>query len=200
MRRKNLLRAALAAVGIGAILFASGPAGAHCDAMDGPVVTEAKQALEEGDVTPVLKWVTEDDEEEIRSVFDSAIAVSEYGGDARELATRHFLEVLVRLHRASEGAPYTGLKPAGTAISPAVEKSDAAIEAGSADELASAVGAAVEAAIKERYAAVAEARVTKDDSPGKGREFVHHYVEFVHFVKGVHEALTGFDAHGHDGH
>jgi hypothetical protein len=30
---------------------------AHCDTMDGPVVVAAKAALQEGDVTPVLKWV-----------------------------------------------------------------------------------------------------------------------------------------------
>ena len=34
-----------------------GVARAHCDTLDGPVVTTAKAALEKGDVTPLLKWV-----------------------------------------------------------------------------------------------------------------------------------------------
>ena len=46
------------------------PAGAraHCDTMDGPVVKDAKAALEKGDVTPVLKWVAKDAEPEIRAL------------------------------------------------------------------------------------------------------------------------------------
>ena len=32
---------------------------AHCDGMDGPVVTAAKQALETGDVNLVLIWVSQ---------------------------------------------------------------------------------------------------------------------------------------------
>ncbi|MGE5892693.1 MAG: DUF6448 family protein, partial [bacterium] len=34
-----------------------GRAHAHCDTLDGPVVSAAKIAIEKGDVTPVLKWV-----------------------------------------------------------------------------------------------------------------------------------------------
>jgi hypothetical protein len=30
---------------------------AHCDTLDGPVVAAARQALQQRDVTPVLKWV-----------------------------------------------------------------------------------------------------------------------------------------------
>ena len=34
-----------------------GNALAHCDTVDGPVVVAARIALDEGDVTPLLKWV-----------------------------------------------------------------------------------------------------------------------------------------------
>ena len=37
--------------------FGAPLASAHCDTLDGPVVTAARNALQSGDVTPVLKWV-----------------------------------------------------------------------------------------------------------------------------------------------
>lgn len=54
-------------------LWAASPAFAHCDTMNGPVITTAKAALEKGDVTPVLKWVKKDSEAEIRDVFAKAL-------------------------------------------------------------------------------------------------------------------------------
>ena len=178
------------------ILLASGPVGAHCDAMDGPVVTEAKAALEEGEVTPVLKWIPEENEEEIREVFAKTLRVREHGGEAREVADKHFFETLVRHHRASEGAPFTGLKPAGTEVHPVVEKSDAALETGSVDAFASEVATAVEEGIRERFAEAAEAQARKDESVDEGRAFVERYVEFIHYVKGIHETVAG-SGHGH---
>ena len=84
---------------------------AHCDTMDGPVVAAAKAALEKGDVTPVLKWVAKDREGEIRTAFQKTLAVRSKGPEAKELAHMYFFETLVRIHRAGEGAPYTGLQP-----------------------------------------------------------------------------------------
>jgi len=50
-------------------------------------------------------------------------------------ACRHvFLETLVRLHRAGEGEPYTGLKPAGV-VESAVVEADKAFENGSVESL-----------------------------------------------------------------
>ena len=45
-------------------------ADAHCDTLDGPVVTTARAALAKGNVTPVLKWVRKADEGEIRAAFE----------------------------------------------------------------------------------------------------------------------------------
>jgi len=44
----------------------------------------------------------------------------------------YFFEMLVRVHRAGEGAPYTGLKPAGLDRG-AVEAADKALENNSSD-------------------------------------------------------------------
>jgi hypothetical protein len=81
--------------------------------LDGAVVLEAKAALDEGDVIPELKWVKEEDEREIRVTFARVLKIRVKGEDARELADEYFFETLVQLHRAGEGAPFTGLKSAG---------------------------------------------------------------------------------------
>jgi hypothetical protein len=94
-------------------LIIPGIASAHCDTLDGPVVMTAKAALEKGDVTPVLKWVRKEDEKEIREQFKKTLTVRAKGPEAKELADMYFFETLVRIHRAGEGAPYTGLKSAG---------------------------------------------------------------------------------------
>ncbi len=169
---------------------------AHCDALDGPVIAEAKVALTNGDVTPLLKWVANDHEKEIRNAFAQASAVRTKGKDARELADRFFFETLVRVHRAGEGAPYTGLKPAGT-IAPAVAAADKALDAGSVDELSAKIGNAVRDGIRERFAEVAEKKKHANDSVKAGREFVEAYVEYVHFVEGIHNMVAKGSAHNH---
>ena len=64
--RKTAVPAVAAA--IFSLMFA-GSAQAHCDALDGPVITEARAALESGNVKPLLKWVPAKDEAEIKRVF-----------------------------------------------------------------------------------------------------------------------------------
>jgi hypothetical protein len=122
-RRKRFLTAAALAL----ILIAPQAARAHCDTLDGPVVADARLALAKADVTPVLKWLQADDEQEVRESFARALAVRKLGPEAQSLADTHFFETLVRIHRASEGAPYTGLKAAGT-VEPVVAKADQALQ------------------------------------------------------------------------
>ena len=88
---------------------------AHCDTLNGPVVADARKAIALGDVTSLLKWVAADDEQIIRSAFQKTLEVRKLGTQARDLADMYFFETLVRIHRAGEGAPYTGLKP-GTVV------------------------------------------------------------------------------------
>lgn len=134
-KRNYLNRIKVAFFGI-VLLFTvlSENAFAHCDTLDGPVVQTARTALEKGDVTPLLKWVQADDEKEIRTAFQKTLAVRTKGAEAKELADMYFFETLVRIHRAGEGAPYTGLKP-GEAVDPAIALADRALETGSVDKL-----------------------------------------------------------------
>ena len=167
---------------------------AHCDTLDGPVVMAAKTALEKGDVTPVLKWVKKDQEEEIRAAFKKTVAVRSKGPEAKELADMYFFETLVRIHRASEGAPYLGLS-AGPA-EPIIVEADKALEKGSVDHLVKHVTDAVAKGIRQRFQKTLERKKHAEDSVGAGREFVESYVEFTHYVERLHLDAAGQAAHG----
>ncbi len=169
---------------------------AHCDTLDGPVVGDARLALEKGDVTGLLKWVRKEHEQEIRDAFSRSLAVRVKGKEARELADRFFFETLVCVHRAGEGAPYTGLKPAGT-VEAAIAAADKALQAGSVDELAEKIGNAVGNEIKKRFIEVSEKKKHAEDSVEAGREFVEAYVQYVHFIEGIHNMVTKGAEHHH---
>lgn len=179
-------------------LATAAPAAAHCDALDGPVVRAARQALDEGRVEPALAWVRASDEAEIREAFRRTADARRAGGSAAELAERWFFETLVRVHRAGEGAPYTGLKPAGQPLAAGVAAAERALAQGSLDEVLPRLTAHVEEALRQRFAAV-EGRV--DHEPGDveaGRAYVEAYVGWIHFVEAL-AALVHGEA-GHSGH
>lgn len=177
---------------IGLLLGDYGHALAHCDTMAGPVIQDARKALEKGDVTPVLKWVREKDERAVKGVFTKALAAK--GKKNQESAERKFFETLVRIHRAGEGEPFTGLRPASE-VEPAVAEADKSLESGTADGLVTLMTDAVAKGIRERYERAAEAAGHKDESVEAGRRYVEAYVEFTHYVERLH-----MDAEGHEGH
>lgn len=172
-----------------------GLARAHCDSLDGPVIREARAALGEQDVTLLLKWVRPEDEAAIRDAFAKAVAVRQLGPEAKELADTYFFETLVRIHRAGEGAPFTGLKPAGS-VEPVIAKADQTLVDGSADALADAVAEHVAQGIRERFALASEARTHAVESVEAGREYVARYVTYVHYVEGITQAAHGAAHHG----
>jgi hypothetical protein len=182
---------------ISALLFLLQPAAAHCDTMDGPVVTAAKLALKTGDVTPVLKWVRPADESKVRVAFERAMKVRALSPEAREVADNYFFETLVRVHRAGEGEPYTGLKPAGTEVEPGIALADKVLETGSSDEVVKQVTSEVAKGIQQRFAHAQEARRHADDGVEAGRQYVAAYVEFIHYVENLHEAVAGLSFHAH---
>lgn len=172
------------------------PASAHCDGLDGPVVAAARKALESGDPNSVLIWVQAKDEAEVRRAFAEAVAVRKINAEARELADRYFFETLVRMHRAGEGAPYTGLKPAGRDLGPAIPLADKAVASGADAELATFAAKEVEQGIHEKFADLQRKRNFRRDDLAAGREYVASYVAFVHYVEGLHQAV-GANAAGH---
>lgn len=180
---------------IAVLFFIPSVAEAHCDTLSGPVVMTARAALEMGDVTPVLKWVKKEHEGEIRAAFRKTLAVRSQGPDAKELADRYFFETVVRVHREGEGAPYTGLKPAGTDIGPAVAGADKALESGSVDGLAKLLVDEVAAGVRERFEHALAKKKHADESIQAGRDFVEAYVEFTHYAERLHLDATGAAAH-----
>src|SRR5690606_41839887 len=89
-------------------------ASAHCDSYDGPVIKDALKAFDKNKVELVLKWVEKEHEAEIKNLFTKTYALKNSDAEIYQIVEKHFLETLVRLHREGEGAPYTGLKPAGS--------------------------------------------------------------------------------------
>jgi hypothetical protein len=160
---------------------------AHCDGLDGPVVKAAQRALESGELNFVLIWVAQSDEAEIKSLFEKTLAVRQLNAQARELADMYFFETLVRIHRAGEGAPYTGLKPAGRDLGPAIPAADKALETRSLEELLSILTETITEGVTDRFKeVVAKDNFSSDDIEG-GRRYVKAYVEFLDYVETLYD-------------
>jgi hypothetical protein len=187
----------LAALSVALSLAAVAPKTfAHCDGLDGPVVQAAQQALDSGNVNLALIWVQKGDEDEIRKELSRTLAVRKLSDDARELADRSFFETLVRIHRAGEGAPFTGLKPAGRDLGPAIPAADKALRDGKLNELKQLLLDAVNNGVSEHFAkAMSKKSFDKSDLEA-GREFVKAYVEYIHCVEAIYQRATK-PVHGH---
>lgn len=194
----------MAAVAASIVVLQPQIAAAHCDALDGPVVNAAKAALDRNDVALVLRWVTPDREADIRSAFERTVAVRSGGGEAKALAETWFFETLVRIHRAGEGAPFDGLKPAGH-IEPFVAAVDQSLSTGAAKDVIDTVSAHVTRGVRERFARARDAKAEADHNVGAGRAYVAAYVEYLHYVEALLRAGAAAAEHqegsvGRDGH
>lgn len=165
-------------------------ASAHCDTMDGPVVSAAKSALQKGDVTPVLIWVKKEFEPQVRAAFARTLPVRAQSKEARDLADMYFFETVVRLHRMGEGEPYTGIEPAGTPLHPAVAAAEKALATGSVDQLKGELNEKITVSLQKKFDEVLEARKHAQESVAAGRAYVTAYVELMHFVEQVHDGAT----------
>jgi hypothetical protein len=169
---------------------------AHCDGLDGPVVRAAQRALETRNVALVLIWVQATDEPEIQTAFEQTLAVRELSPQARDLADRFFFETLVRVHRAGEGAPYTGLKPAGRDSGPAIPTADEAVRTGSLEPVRQLLMAAMQQRLREEFARVIATQTFKAGDLAAGRAHIKAYVEFIHFVERLYDSTM----HPPEGH
>ncbi len=186
-----------AVVAIGAfILLGSATALAHCDTMDGPIIKNAQEALETGKTELVLMWIQKKDEPELVQAFRKAQEVRKLNPAARELADRYFLETFIRLHRAGEGAPYTGIKPAGVELDPGVEQADKALETGSVEGLLKFMSDAVMQGVRKHYERASALKKHSGHSVEAGREYAAAYVAYVHFIEKLYnDTATGGEHH-----
>jgi hypothetical protein len=145
----------------------------HCDSLDGPVVTAARKALEGRNVDQVLTYVPEEGEPEVREAFALTAKARMLGPEAREVADRWFFETVVRVHRAGEGAPFTGLKPAGLDVGPVIRAAERALDAGSADELTGVLCEIVRGQVEERHSRA----MTLKEHAAEGVAAARTYVE-----------------------
>ena len=173
---------------VGAVLFVfaylnRNQAQAHCDTMDGPVVKAAEKALATRNVNLVLIWVQEKDEAAIKQAFRQALAVRNLSTEARDLADRCFFETLVRLHRAGEGEPFTGIEPAGTDMGPIIPTAERALQKDSVDALLKLFPAGANVEIQTRFQEVIAKKSFKENDVAAGREYVKAYVAFLHHLE-----------------
>ena len=105
---------------------------------------------------------------------------------------------MVRVHRAGEGAPYTGLKPAGE-IEPAIAAADKSIVTGKLEPVAKLVKEQMEHGLHKQFEAVASKKKFNPNDVEAARSFVGAYVEYVHYVEGLYNA-AGPAKSEHAGH
>ena len=188
MVSSNLSRVTALAAGLGLFALMPARALAHCDGLDGPVVKAAQRALETRHPALVLIWVQEKDEPEIRKAFEQTLAVRELSPQARELADRFFFETLVRVHRAGEGEPFTGLKPAGRDLGPAIPAADEAVRVGSVEPVNRLLTGAIRERLREQLGEVIATKSFKSSAIAAGRAYVKAYVGFIHFVERLYDS------------
>jgi hypothetical protein len=197
MKIPKMSLAILFVVVIGLLVHIPGNTRAHCDTMSGPVIAAARQALDTGNVNLVLIWVQPKDEGSIREQFEKARTGRQMGKKAKEVAEMRFFEALVRIHRAGEGAPYTGIKPAGTDVGPAVPAADHALQSGSVAEVQKLLGDAVRVGVQKHFQEAIKLRRYDQNDVAAGRAFVKAYVEYTHYVEGVYQMATTAGHHEH---
>jgi hypothetical protein len=177
----------IAALAAASALVWSLPAAAHCDTLDGPVVAAARKALDSGNVNLVLVWVQTKDDAEIRNHFEKTVAVRKVNAQAKELADMYFFETLVRIHRAGEGAGYTGLKPAGK-IEPPIAAADKSLESGKVQEVAQLISKRMEQGLHRNFEAMMKKKNYSPNDVAAGRDFASAYIEYTHYVERLYDA------------
>lgn len=97
------------------------------------------------------------------------------------------IETLVRVHRAGEGFPYTGLKPAGADFGPAIPAADKSLEDGRVEPVARLLSKSVNEGLSENFRRAVEKKKFGKGDIEAGLEFVEAYVKYVHYVEGEAE-------------
>jgi hypothetical protein len=170
----------------------------HCDSLDGPVVTAARRALDAGEVDVVLPFVHLEGEREVRDAYDLAVKARALGPEAREVADRWFFETAVRVHRAGEGAPFTGLKPAGLDVGVVIPAAERALECGSAEELLSLLCGTLRTEVEGRLAHAMALGAHAGEGVAEARAHVAAMLDLQVWAHRLHRSMVG-GAHAHAG-
>lgn len=172
---------------------------AHCDRENGPVAMAAKEALKTGNLDKILIWVGGEQEQELREKFRQSLEVYKNGGISAELAEKYFMETAVRLHRAAEGMPFEGLKPA-SANPPDVEAAEKALETGNFEPVKELLCSALEAESLKWFEKTRASVENKEESIAAGREWVDNYVKYIVYIHKLYQTIQAGPPHGVDSH
>ena len=156
----------------------------------------AKKALETGNLNYVLIWIPKESEDELKGVFEKALSARKAGTAAQEVADDWFFETTIRLHRAGEGAPYTGMKPAGLSEGPVVPIAEKAIETGDSKETIDFILKTVEEDLNHRFHHVMEKKTYDINDVAAGREFIEAFIGWVVYSHHLYMNVKGADSHG----
>ncbi|MBI4978778.1 MAG: hypothetical protein HZC28_14960 [Spirochaetes bacterium] len=167
---------------------------AHCDTMDGPLIADAKKAIESNNVNYVLKWVAPESEKDIKQVFSLTMKVRTLNSDAKVLSDRYFFDTLVRIHRNGEGVPFTGVKPSGTPIDRKILAADKALAIGNLSPLNGLVPKDKTAEVQKRFDKALSLKKHDVNNVKAGRAYIEAYVQFFKFAEGEDE---GNEHHHH---
>lgn len=167
----------------------------HCDSLDGPVVTAARKALEAEDVELVLPYVHAGGEPEVRSMFTTVLPVRRQSPAARAVADQLFLETVVRVHRAGDGAPYTGIKPAGLTVGRVIPLAEHSIESGSSEALVRFLSEVLRDEFTSRLEHVKLLDAMKHLSLDFARKHVEAMLGFEAYAHLVYQALSARAIH-----
>ncbi len=169
---------------------------AHCDGLDGPVVKSAVEAIEKNNVTLALIWIQKEDESIIKDLFSKTLSVRKLSKEAQKLADLYFYETLVRIHRAGEGEPYTGLKEAGRNLGTVIPAADLSIIQGTLEPLKKVYAEKNLATdkIEMLFKEVVENKNYNVDDVVSGRKYIKAYVEFLHTAEHIYHSDEEPDA------
>jgi hypothetical protein len=105
----------------------------------------------------------------------------------------------VRLHRAGEHAPYTGLKPAGLDVGPVIPLAEQALQSGDVEELHRLLAADLHAELSHRLERCRKLAADQDASVAAAREYVEAMLGFQLYAHHVYQALHA-EPHGEHEH
>lgn len=158
------------------------------------------KALDTENANFVLIWVPKAAEKELKESFEKTLLARKFGKEAKQVADDWFFETAIRLHRAGEGAPYTGLKPAGLDEGPVVPRAEKAIESGDPQEAIGFVLHTIEMELHRRFNQVNAKKKYDENDVAAGREYVHAFINFVVYSHHLYSMVKGEGAQGEHGH
>jgi hypothetical protein len=116
------------------------------------------------------------------------------------VADLYFFETVVRIHRAGEGAPYTGLKPAGLDEGPVIPVAEKAIETGSPDALIGLLTDTLRQEVQHRFKHMLHLRDHSPENVSQAREYVEAMLGLEIYSHQLYQAMKADPHGGHQEH